>query len=187
MIAVQDNFLPTDVFTELQQHCLNSDFDTIKAGDKEFLTIPTPKNIVPYLHAEGHDIILSFVRKAHKDFDTSPRVHADGIINRHRTTLASVLYINPSEGVTPNGTAFYEHQKWGRTAPNEINETEFDRLLTEDANDPEKWRETDRITAVPNRLLLYDANYFHAKWPNKIEQGERIVMVTFYAKNKEQA
>lgn len=184
MIAIQDDYLTKNTFEELQRHVLEAEFLTYKAGDKEFLAIPPPKFMENLLVAEGHDIILSFIRKAHKDFDTEPRIHADGIINGSRASLASVLYINQSEGVTPNGTAFYDHFIYGKSLPERTNPKEFDILLTEDSNDLSKWKETDRIMARPNRLAIYNANYFHAKWPNRIDEGERTVLVTFYTKKQ---
>ena len=95
--------------------------------------------------------------------------------------LSSVLYINDEEDVTPNGTAFYKHHKYGYELP-EVSEQEFNRMILEDAKDPSKWTKTDTISAKPNRFLLYQANYFHSKFPAHIVQGERQVLVTFYKK-----
>jgi hypothetical protein len=96
--------------------------------------------------------------------------------------LASVLYINDSTGVTPNGTAFWEHHKHGYEAPKDVSPEEFDRLILEDSNQNENFTMTDKIMARPNRLLVYNAQFFHSKWPFQINQGERIVCATFYKK-----
>ncbi len=180
MIFVQDNYLPTEVFKQLQDYCLNNKFEIVKVGEKEFSVLEPPKDILNYFQAEGYELIFSFIRSAHKDFDTDYRIHADNIIQGRKTKMASVLYIN-NDDVSPNGTAFYKHHKHGLMLPESCTEEEFDRLLEEDTNDLSKWEEMGYIRAVPNRLLMYDANYFHAKHPNKIEKGIRVVLVLFYA------
>ena len=182
MIVVQDDFLPVDKFLSLQDYCNKVKFVEHEVGEKSFLIANTPENALSELRVEGYKIILSFIRKAHKNFDTDLRIHADGIIDGQKTDLASVLYINSSEGVTTNGTAFWEHFKHGHKLPDDFTNEEFDRLLTEDANQKENFTMTDKIMARPNRLLLYDASYFHSKFPRKISKGERIVLVTFYSK-----
>lgn len=175
-----DNFLPEGLFQELTDYCNNKEFHMIKAGDKLFLMLTTPPVLNQYLQKEGYEIILSFIRKAHKNFDTDARIHADGIIMNEKTHLASVLYI--SESQTFNGTAFWKHHIHGKELPIDISESEFDRLITEDANDLSKWKKIGFVQNVPNRLLTYNANCFHSKYPSKIEDGERVVLVTFYKK-----
>ena len=175
-----DNFLPQELFQKLTDYCKQSEFQLINVGEKDFLILPTPPEIINHLQKSGHEIILTFIRKAHKEFDTDFRIHADGIINNQKTDLASVLYI--SESQTPNGTAFWRHHKHGKSLPADATEQEFNRLLTEDANDLEKWKAIGFVQNVPNRLLTYNANNFHSKFPSVIQSGERIVLVTFYKK-----
>ncbi|CAL2094763.1 DUF6445 family protein [Tenacibaculum sp. 190524A02b] len=181
MILIQDNFLPKPVFNELQNYCLNNDFKIVKTHDKDFSVLKTPEKIIPYLRAEGYQIIFSFIRQANKTIDTEYRIHADNIINGEKTAMASVLYINEGN-ITPNGTAFYKHSKHGYLLPSNCTEEEFDRLLVEDSNDTSKWEKSDHIKAKPNRLLMYNSNLFHSKVPDKIEKGNRIVLATFYKK-----
>lgn len=181
MISIHDNFFEHRTFKVLQQYCKN-EFFIKKAGEKEFLVLPTPENLYPFLEIADHRIILSFIRKAHKDFDTDHRIHCDGTIEGEKTSLASVLYINEKKGVPENGTMFWEHHKWAHRLPSAVGEKEFDRLLLEDANDLSKWEKRDVVHARPNRFLVYDSSLFHSKWPSKIEEGERIILVTFYAK-----
>ena len=182
MILVQDNFLPKELFGRLQEYCYESDFQVITAGDKEFLTIPTPDWIIPQIGIDNSRIVLSFIRKAHKDFDTELRVHADNIIMEERVDYAVVLYINDSDSVSKNGTKFWEHTKYGESLPLDISEEEYNYLILNDSNDYSKWNGTDLIYARPNRLLMYNAQNFHSKFPEKIEKGERIVLVAFYKK-----
>lgn len=179
-MQITDNFLPEGLFQELSDYCQQKEFQLVNVGEKEFLVLPTPPIIIDYLQREGHEIILTFIRKAHRSFDTDFRIHADGIINNEKTHLASVLYI--SESQTLNGTAFWKHHKHGKSLPANVTEQEFNRLLTEDSNDLSKWKSIGFVQNVPNRLLTYNANHFHSKSPNVITEGERIVLVTFYSK-----
>lgn len=179
MISVQDNFLTQNYFNWLQEYC-QQDFKVITVGEKQFLMLLTPKEILHSVQIPNHEIILSFIRSAHSEFDTDWRIHADNIILGKKSKLASVLYINKPQDVTTNGTAFWEHKTYGLSLPKDISNQDFDKLLLEDSNDLSKWEQTDFIRNVPNRFLTYDSNYFHSKYPNKIEKGERIVLVTFY-------
>lgn len=179
MIQVQDSFLPTDIFKSLQDHC-QAEFETVTLGEKQFLVLPTPEYIYPYLNIDGHELVLTFIRQAHSEFDTDMRIHADNIINGHKTSLASVLYVN--DEISDNGTAFWKHSTHGYSLADDVTNEEFDRLLKEDANDVSKWTQTDYISARPNRILVYGSQQFHSKWPAKIENGKRIVLVTFYKK-----
>lgn len=182
MILTQENYLPRRVFDGLQKECLEADFKEVQAGEKSFLCIETPRWLYEYLKVDGHRIIFTFIRKAHRNFDKELRIHCDSIINGVRPALASVLYINPKEGVTPNGTAFWSHKELGDRAPENISDKEFDRLLTKDANIAKKWQKTSYIASSPNRLLVYDSGMFHSKYPMVIQEGERIVCATFYEK-----
>lgn len=180
-MQITDNFLPEGLFQELSDYCKQKEFQLVNVGEKEFLVLPTPPIITEYLQIPEHEIILTFIRKAHKEFDTDYRIHGDGLINNEKTHLASVLYI--SESNTPNGTAFWQHHKHGKSLPADVTEQEFNRLLTEDSNDLSKWKSIGFVQNVPNRLLTYNANHFHSKFPSLIDSGERIVLVTFYKKS----
>ena len=182
MIKIKDNFLPDETFRELQNYCLEKDFETVVVGGKEFSVLETPDNIIPFLKQPGHKITLTFIRQANELIDTKLNIHADGIIQGQISSLASVLYINDSQGVTENGTAFWEHEKHGYKLPSDCSIQEFNRLLTEDANDIEKWEQLGFYRSKQNRLLTYPSNYFHSKWPQKIESGRRVICVSFYKK-----
>lgn len=183
MTTIQDNFLPPEYFSLLQEHCESTAFQHIKLGEKEFSYMQTPPEFLEFLQIPGHEIVLTFIRRAYPGFDSELRIHADNIIDGHKTSLASVLYINNPEGVTRNGTAFWEHHYYGSRLPDNVTPEEFDRLLTEDSNDISKWEQTDFILAKPNRLLTYDSQCFHSKYPQEIAKGERRVLVAFYKKS----
>lgn len=181
-MKVIDNFLPLNIFEDLVQYVNESQFIDVNVGNKTFNVLKPPEIITDKIYNLFNDYKphFSFIRKATKNNDSSLNIHADGIINNEKTHLASVLYI--SESQTFNGTAFWKHHIHGKELPIDISESEFDRLLTEDANDLSKWKKIGFVQNVPNRLLTYNANCFHSKYPSKIEDGERIVLVTFYKK-----
>lgn len=181
-VSVKDNFLEKTDFKLLQAYC-KEDFNIHSVGEKDFLCLPTPDFLKEKLEIEGKNIVLTFIRKAYNDFDTDWRIHADNIVNGKKTSLASVLYIDiPDDFYT--GTAFWNHISHGPKLKSNIDNAEFDRLILEDSNDLSKWKFDSVIGAVKNRLVTYNSNYFHSKYPNKIEKGGRIVLVTFYSEQK---
>lgn len=184
MIQISDNFLPREVFENLQEYCYGNDFKIVEIGEKKFSVLQTPDELLQYLQVDGHQLILTFIRNAYESFDTDLRIHADNIINGHKTSIASVLYLNRPEEVSSNGTAFWNHINYGLTLPDNTSEEEFNRLITEDSNDISKWCKAGLIYSVPNRMVVYQSNYFHSKWPKVIEKGTRIVLVCFYKKNE---
>lgn len=181
MFYVQDNYFQKEAFQSIQKYCEN-EFEIVEVGGKKFSLLQTPEQLLQFLQKTGYEITLTFIRSAHKDFDTDLRIHADNIINGKKTALASVFYINSEDEVDRHGTRFHKHHKYGSRLPDNVSNKEFDRLLKEDSNDPEKWTTTDIIIGEPNRMLTYEANYFHSKFPSKIERGTRKVLVCFYAK-----
>ncbi len=181
-MLVVDNFLPKETFENLQKYCKENEFSIVTAGEKSFSILDVPPEIIPSLQMDGYDIILTFIRSAHKDFDNEERIHCDGIILDKKTDKAAVLYINNRHGVTKNGTKFYSHKVHGQFLPDDADEAEFNRLITDDAGDKSKWTETHYVKAKPNRLLRYNARYFHGKHPAKIKEGVRVVLVVFYKK-----
>ena len=182
MILVQDNFFTEETFKEIQKYCNDNEFQIVTKGEKEFSVLKTPENLIPLLKIDGHEMIFSFIRQAHKDFDTEPRIHCDHIIQGKRTSLARVFYISDKDEVSDNGTAFFINNKWGLKAPEDLTDQEFDRLILEDANDLSKWKENSLVGAVPNRMITYNSSYWHSKFPPQIERGRRIVLVAFYSK-----
>lgn len=179
-MKVEDNFLSEKDFADLLSFVNKEEFIEIGGEDKKFLAVITPDEIREKMELLGYKTVFSFIRKAHKDFDTDPNIHADGVVLNENVDVASVLYITTSG--TTNGTAFYSHHHYGEHMPADISEEEFDRLLLEDSNDLSKWDLSELVLNRPNRLLQYDAKSFHSKYPPVIEEGERVVMATFYKK-----
>lgn len=185
MTLIEDNYYEQNDFNQLQKYCTEGEFNIYTAAEgKQFLVLPVPEAIMESLECpfgEEYRNVLTFIRKAHSEFDTDPRIHCDGIIHNTYVEFASVLYINDSKGVTPNGTMFYEHAVHGESLPKDVSPELYNETL-EDSNKSELWTAKDVIYAKPNRMLTYPANHFHGKFPAKIEEGERIVMVVFWAR-----
>lgn len=185
MITVTDNYLEEELFERVQEYCRDNEFQIVTVGDKQFSALSVPERLLDFFKFQGLDIHFSFFRSAYEGFDEDLRVHADNIINGEKVSVAGVFYVNPEEGVTKNGTAFYKHKTHGLKLTDDVSNEEFDRLILEDANDESKWTLTDYISNVPNRFVMYDANYFHSKFPKKIESGVRMVLVIFYKVSEE--
>ncbi|QRE03526.1 DUF6445 family protein [Flavobacterium psychrophilum] len=183
MIKITDNFLKQKQFENLQEYC-KDEFKIVTVGGKQFSILETPEWVLKHLEIPEHELILTFIRNAYKGFDDEVRIHADNIINGCKTALAQVLYINNSKNITKNGTCFYDHINYGPELPKDISDADFNSLLTNDSNNALLWTKTDVITAKPNRLLTYNSNYFHSKWPASIEEGTRIVLVAFHVKKQ---
>lgn len=180
MISVQDDFLFSDEFKELQDYCNNNPFQIVEFPGKSFSVLATPSNLYDKLKIQGHEIVLSFIRSAYRGFDSDMWIHADNIVNGKRIDIASVLYIN--DDVIENGTAFWDHYIYGKKLPEDCSEDDFNNILIRDADDKTSWIKRDYISSRPNRILTYDANYFHSKFPAEITEGIRKVLVTFYTK-----
>jgi hypothetical protein len=176
-----ENFLDKEDFKRLQEYCNQNTFEIINVGEKDFSVLETPNWLIRKLEMPKKELFLTFIRNAHKDFDTELRIHADNVINGRKTSTASVLYINEDEDISANGTAFYEHKVYGEELPRDISNEDFDKLLIEDSNDHEKWHLTSIVESKPNRMVRYNSNLFHSKYPKIVEHGVRIVLVCFYA------
>ncbi len=80
-----------------------------------------------------------------------------------------------------NGTAFWEHKKYGHNLSNDILTSKtYDDLLLNDSNDLKNWKLNTVIGYKQNRLISYPSNYFHSKYPNKCWEQGRKVFVMFY-------
>jgi len=174
-----------DVFIGLQNYAYSNEFLNQEIGEgKYILFLPTPNELLKYFEVKGHDLILSFIRKADAENDTLPNIHADHKLFGHKVSLASVLYLNKIEDCEDNGTAFYDHIKYGMELPSDVSDEEHDRILREDSNYLDNWKQTNNVANVPNRRVLYDGNMFHSKYPYQITKGTRLVLVCFYKESE---
>lgn len=180
---VIDNFLPKEVFKKLQNFVAKNDFKIIDIGANRLISVlEAPDYVLNYLAIPGHIIITSFLRESYDGFDNQLNIHADNLISGMKVNKAGVLYINNPEGVTPNGTQFFIHEKYHYELPENVSEEEYNRMLQEDAKDKNKWVIASQVHNITNRFLTYDARMFHDKFPSNIDKGNRIVLVVFYTK-----
>jgi len=186
MIQIKPNFLPEALLAITQELAYTSNYSIAELGNgKQLHYIQTPMELLEYLEIPDHDIVLTFIRKADKNTDNLPNIHADNIINGEKIVKAGVLYLNKSSSCSPNGTAFWKNVKYGVSLPSDVTNEEYDRLLTEESNDLSFWERTEFIENIENRFVLYPANMFHSKFPFVIEEGSRIVLVVFYSSKKD--
>jgi hypothetical protein len=181
-MEVTDNFLPSKVFLELRRHCEVNEFKAAFVGSKPIFVLEPPQILLPYLEIEGHIVVLAFLRCDCKEYAEEINIHADGIINGNKTSLAARVYINKEENVTPNGTCFYKHKVHGTKLPSKVSHKEYSRLLKEDSGDKRRWVQTDCVANIPNRRLLYNSDCFVGREPTNIQSGRRIVLEVYYKK-----
>ena len=188
MIYVADNFLSSEWYNETKKQLSENFFSEVIVGDKSFhVQKPTDQfealvtEKVSALEGRKLTNILSFFRLATDTIDTDWRIHSDLKINGMQPDRAVVLFMSPSKSsIELNGTAFWTHSEYGHRMPEDTDDSEFDKVLTQDANDTDKWRLNTVIGHMENRLISYPASYFHSKYPNKAWKGGRIVYVMFY-------
>jgi len=183
MIYIIDDFLSKKTFEIVKNNKEN--FKKVDFPDKSFwIKEPSPEFIAHFedrLGAiEGNEVmnIIAFFREAKEGQDNEWRIHNDTIIEQQQPDRALVFCIKSPDDEL-NGTALWEHKKYGETFTESDNIEEFNRLLKEDANDKDKWNLKSIIGFKPNRLISYPCEYFHSKYPNEFK-GSRVVFVMFY-------
>jgi len=172
MIYIIDDFLSKKTFEIVRNN--KEDFKEVKTPGKSFWVKEPSAEFIAHFEdrleeIEGKEVmsIMAFFRD-----------HNDTTINNQQPDRALVLYIKSPDDEL-NGTALWEHKKYGETFTEPDNPEEFNRLLKEDANDKSKWNLKSVIGFKPNRLISYPCEYFHSKYPNEFK-GSRIVFVMFY-------
>ena len=183
MIYIKDDFLDDNLIELLNTN--KDEFQEIKTPGKSFWVKEIPDCIMDVIkfeieHLEHNRIepILGFIREAKEGQDNDWRIHNDSIIEGQQPDRACVLYISDSKQDGLNGTAFWEHKKYGDQFSNVTVEKQ-NRLLMEDANDLDLWDLKSVIGHKKNRLISYPCNYFHSKYPNEFVDS-RVVFVMFY-------
>ena len=177
--------MPDVLYKSLRDY--SEGFEKYPTPGKDFWVKDVPHDLKTYIvnkleNIEGNKIenILCFLREAKKGQDNNWRIHNDTAIMGCKPDRAIVLYIKSSEDGL-HGTAFWEHENYGHTYI-ESDSEEFDRMLTEDANDKSKWKLETVIGHKDNRLLSYPCDYFHSKYPKEYK-NQRVVLVMFYKIN----
>lgn len=188
MIYFVDDFFDKESYDDLSSQLKRSEFKEVVVGDKSFWTIPSNGMIDNVVTSkievlEGRPVrnILSFFRMSSDIVDTDWRIHSDQKINGEQPDRAVVLFMSKNySDVELTGTAFWEHEKYGHCMPH-VSESEFDRMLKEEANDTCRWKLNTVIGHRENRLISYPSSYFHSKYPNKSWKEGRIIFVMFYS------
>jgi len=186
MIYFIDNFLRNNILRSLNKHLV--DFKEVDTGEKKFWIMDSPQDFTSYMsnkisNIEGKPVnnILSFFRISNNDVDTDWRIHCDSIIANEIPERALVLYLSDPGYDKLNGTAFWEHKKYGTKMPyDKLTTKEFDNLILNESNNLDTWKLNTVIGYKQNRLLSYPSNYFHSKYPNVSWEKGRKIFVMFY-------
>lgn len=186
MIYFIDNFLSQELLDEFISD--DSEFIEYPTIDKIFYVKPVSDKFNNYVikkleEVEGNCIenIVSFFREAKDGQDTTWRIHNDSEIFGEQPHRAIVLFMESEESEELNGTAFWEHKKYGDIYKGNSTE-EYDRLLLEESENLDSWTLKSVVGYKQNRLLSYPCNYFHSKYPNEFKQPRRV-FVMFYKVN----
>jgi len=187
MIYIKDDFLDKDFFDVVNDHVNSNEFLETDVGNAFFYTQESNDDFNEYMLSKLEKIeqrkltnVLAFFRVATDKLDTSWRIHSDLNVNGERPDRAIVLYLSPKERTDLHGTAFWEHNMYGKDLPLGITDDQYDSTINIDANDLDKWSLKSVVGYEPNRLLSYPANHFHSKFPNKGWEEGRKVFVMFY-------
>tara|TARA_R110002051_G_scaffold107917_1_gene180784 strand:+ start:1325 stop:1909 length:585 start_codon:yes stop_codon:yes gene_type:complete len=191
MIHIIDDFIDKELFKIATDYLKKGEFIKHSVGEKNFYVQESPDSFDNYVlgklgAVEGRPVenILSFFRVSTTQLDTQWRIHSDLQIKGERPDRAAVIYMSPRELETLNGTAFWEHDIYGKSLPSHVDNKEYDRMIRVDAENLEKWRLVSVAGYEPNRLISYPANYFHSKYPNQSWSEGREVFVIFYKYKK---
>lgn len=187
MIYTQDNFIENDLFDIVTGYLGRGEFNKITAGEKDFYVQESIESFDSYVLdklslLEGRELenILSFFRVSTDELDNTWRIHSDLNINGQRPDRAAVIYMSPRKSDKLNGTAFWEHDVYGKELPPNTTDDEYDKMIRIDSEQLDKWRLSSVVGYDQNRLLSYPSSYFHSKYPNKSWDSGRQVYVIFY-------
>tara|TARA_R100000808_G_C2155481_1_gene168170 strand:+ start:7524 stop:8096 length:573 start_codon:yes stop_codon:yes gene_type:complete len=187
MIYIEDDFIDKELFKIAQDYLNKGKFLEHNVGGKDFYIQESNKSFNDYVlrklgMIEGKSLenILSFFRVSTDELDTTWRIHSDLKIDGQQPDRAAVLYMSPREREDLHGTAFWEHEVYGKSLPDHITDEEYDKMIRVDSEDLDMWRLVSVAGYEQNRLISYPANYFHSKYPNQSWKEGREVFVMFY-------
>ena len=187
MIYLIDNFLDKSLFDETINYLNNNSYNEYKTPGKSFWVQEAKPKLIEHVLKKLSEkeqceleCIVGFFRVSTDIIDSEWRIHSDGIINNQKPDRAVVLYISPKQMKELHGTAFWDHEDYGKKQPDNISEKDFDSLLLNQSGDLSKWKINTVLGYEQNRLISYPANYFHSRYPNKAWKEGRQVFVMFY-------
>jgi len=186
MIYILDDVIDKD-FLKIIKEYLDNPFQKKISGGKDFYVLESNEDFDYFIldilqQKEERELenILSFFRVSTDKLDITWGIHSDLNIKGQKPDRAIVLYLSPRELEELNGTAFWEHNIYGKEMPKNMSDDEYDKILKLDSEDLNKWRLSTVVGYEENRLVSYPSNYFHSKYPNKSWEEGRKVFVMFY-------
>mgnify|MGYP000067450568 CR=1 FL=1 len=190
MIYILDDVIDKD-FLKIIKEYLDNPFQKKISGGKDFYVLESNEDFDYFIldilqQKEERELenILSFFRVSTDKLDITWGIHSDLNIKGQKPDRAIVLYLSPRELEELNGTAFWEHNIYGKEMPKNMSDDEYDKILKLDSEDLNKWRLSTVVGYEENRLVSYPSNYFHSKYPNKSWEEGRKVFVMFYKTQK---
>ena len=187
MIYTVDDFIEKNLFKITLDYLNKGKFLTKTVGEKNFYVQPSIESFdnyvlqkLAYLAGKKLENILSFFRVSTDELDNTWRIHSDLNIQGQRPDRAIVLYMSPRELEELHGTAFWEHQIYGKELPKDVTDETYNKMIRVDSEDLDKWRLVSVSGYEQNRLISYPANYFHSKYPKKSWPKGRQIYVMFY-------
>ena len=122
MIYLIDNFLDSTFLQITKNHLKESKFTEVDmGGDRKCYVIPSNSDFDDYILSRLEVVeqrnlkyILCFFREATDLLDTKWNIHSDLKIQGQRPDRAIVLYLSPREREDLHGTAFWEHEVYGK-------------------------------------------------------------------------
>jgi hypothetical protein len=166
---------------------------------------------LPCFNHEAHDKITALMNKPIYpsgdcyafQFNTATDVswiHTDVVPNELITNpdfdfWAAVIYLSP-EPILSCGTTLYKHKKYGYSGLKDIINNEIRRkgettinALSKDGSDLSKWTKATTIGNVYNRIVLYDASYYHASsnYFGNTKEDCRLLQIFFFHTKKHES
>ena len=192
-IILVDDLLDTTEFENLKEYCFeNRRFSALEKGDHIYYVANAPQEVIDKVTSHLEEIYntkinnsVCFLRLASSFYDTDLRIHCDNgnVGTDFAPTHGGVFYITSGKEEI-NGTAFWQHNKYGYVCPSNFTDEDIQKKIMCDKDDSSKWNLSTIIGGVPNRLVCYPSQYFHSKYPRVMNgltpKQSRIVLVTFF-------
>ena len=131
-------------------------------------------------HFGNINVIASAFRLNYKGELPNALIHSDG---DGWGKYAGVLYLS-EESPRNSGTAFWRHRA---TGAEKLSPADYATALqvVPDWDDPSKFDMTNLVQAKFNRLVVYDSEQLHSRWPfeghGSTPQDGRLTHVTFFS------
>ena len=181
-MRVIDNFLST--YTEYKRYTDQANFKIETFGDKDFFISQVPEHLQKLVYdkikrlfsfKDEFNPTLCYFRKSTPDIDIDIRIHTD----QSHCEFVSILYMSEDMN-SLNGTAFWDHPKYGKALPYDAKEKTIDNIIEYEGKDESIWTLNTVIGARENRCVTYPSNFFHSRYPFKSDH-QRLVGTFFWS------